>query len=210
MKVDFFLPHEYNADESSVQNIYKTEQDYINALNKELEYGNSIMNDSMVRIGDKSTYRFLGNKGNGDFFNYSASMKYKYVKSSAVIFNPMGTESETIDSMIDKFVKRSEFILLVKFDENGFDDDDFEEELNIWYKETCNIKKYIEEESGPNATMAEKDKMLDDTIPRRDMKMEFMNKSHQRLSWVLEKCEIEQKLNNTAYRIYVNKMVLEK
>ena len=137
-------------------------------------------------------------------------MKYKYVKSSAVIFNPMGTESETIDSMIDKFVKRSEFILLVKFDENGFDDDDFEEELNIWYKETCNIKKYIEEESGPNATMAEKDKMLDDTIPRRDMKMEFMNKSHQRLSWVLEKCEIEQKLNNTAYRIYVNKMVLEK
>ena len=103
---------------------------------------------------------------------------------------------ETVDSMIDKFVSQREFLVTAQFNMSSMDGE-FEVELRQWNIETGNILKYA-------GKMGEE--WVNKNIPRRDLRLSFLNKSNKEVKFVLENSEIEEKLSKNRYLLYVNKM----
>ena len=102
--------------------------------------------------------------------------------------------------MIDKFVSQNEFLVTVQFNISTMEGE-FEEELSSWERETSNILSYAKE-------MGEK--WIDTNIPRRDLRLSFINKSGNEVTFQLEGSEIEEKLSKRRYIFYVRKMQLVK
>ena len=51
---------------------------------------------------------------------------------------------------------------------------------------------------------------VDKNIPRRDLRLSFLNKSGKLVKFVLEGSEIEEKITNNRYLLYVKKMSILK
>ena len=54
------------------------------------------------------------------------------------------------------------------------------------------------------------EKWIDTNIPRRDLRLSFINKSGNEVTFQLEGSEIEEKLSKRRYIFYVRKMQLVK
>lgn len=78
---------------------------------------------------------------------------------------------------------------------------EFEEELRMWNNETRNILT-LGKDMGND--------WIEEHIPRRDLKLNFLNKSNKEVSFKLTDCEIEKKLGENQFILYVNKMVILK
>ena len=107
---------------------------------------------------------------------------------------------ESVDSMIDKFAEQKEFLVTINFNMASMDGE-FEEELREWNTETYNILKYSQKMGN---------EWVDKNIPRRDLRLSFLNKSGKLGKFVLEGSEIEEKITNNRYLLYVKKMSILK
>ena len=197
MVFKMFIPYQANDSQScDMEEYYKGEGDYIEALRKEEEENGSLVFNAMASNTLSSNNIFGMSRGH----EAVPEIKIDYTKSECTLYSPDGAIPETVDSMIDKFVSQNEFLVTVQFNISTMEGE-FEEELSSWERETSNILSYAKE-------MGEK--WIDKNIPRRDLRLSFINKSGNEVTFQLEGSEIEEKLSKRRYIFYVRKMQLVK
>ena len=192
-----FIPYQGSVSESKeLDGYYASEEDYVAALQQEESENGSVIFNAMVS-GDLSMSPHYGHGGS---IKHNVEEIIEYASSDCTLYSPNGSSMETVDSMIDKFVSQREFLVTVQFNMSSMDGE-FEEELRQWNIETGNILKYA-------GKMGEE--WINKNIPRRDLRLSFLNKSNKEVKFVLKNSEIEEKLSKNRYLLYVNKMQILK
>ena len=201
MLFTLFIPYQSSNfdDNKQMENYYKSEDDYINALRAEEAANGSMIFNAMASNGlNSSTY--YGGFGEKRNISDNITENITYAKADCTLYSPNGAMAESVDSMIDKFAAQKEFLVTVNFNMASMDGE-FEEELREWNTETYNILKYSKKMG---------DEWVDRNIPRRDLRISFLNKSGKLVKFVLEGSEIEEKITNNRYLLYVRKMSILK
>ena len=197
MLFKLFIPYQGSLSESNeVNDYYASAEEYVAALQQEESTNGSVIFNAMAS-GDFSVSPYYGQERNK---KYNINDVIEYAKSDCTLYSPNGSTPETVDSMIDKFASQREFLVTVQFNMSSMDGE-FEEELRQWNIETNNIIKY-----GPK--MGEE--WVNKNIPKRNLRLSFLNKSNKEVKFVLENSEIEEKLSKNRYLLYVNKMQILK
>ena len=197
MLFKLFIPYQGSVSESKeFDNYYTSEEDYVAALQQEESANGSIIFNAMAS-GDFSISPYYGQE-RGRKYNIQETIEY--AKSDCVLYSPNGSSMETVDSMIDKFVSQREFLVTVQLNTSSMDGE-FEEEFRQWSMETGNILKYSSKMGA---------EWVNANIPRRNLRLSFLNKSNKEVNFVLENSEIEEKLSKNRYLLYVNKMQILK
>ena len=192
-----FIPYQGSVSESKeLDGYYASEEDYVSALQQEESENGSVIFNAMAS-GDLSMSPYYGHGGNE---KHNVEDIIEYASSECTLYSPNGSSMETVASMIDKFVSQREFLVTAQFNMSSMDGE-FEEELRQWNIETGNILKY-------SGKMGEE--WVNKNIPRRDLRLSFLNKSNKEVKFVLENSEIEEKLSKNRYLLYVNKMQILK
>ena len=192
-----FIPYQGSVSESKeLDGYYASEEDYVSALQQEESENGSVIFNAMAS-GDLSMSPYYGHVGS---IKHNVQDIIEYASSDCTLYSPNGSSMETVDSMIDKFVSQREFLVTAQFNMSSMDGE-FEEELRQWNIETGNILKYA-------GKMGEE--WVNKNIPRRDLRLTFLNKSNKEVKFVLENSEIEEKLSKNRYLLYVNKMQILK
>lgn len=177
---------------------YASEEDYVKALkDEEASYGALIFN-TMAGNGFQSDTYYGGfhNQGSGR----NIEEKVSYAKCECSLYSPNGSTPESVDSMIDKFAAQREFLVTVNLF-GGSMDAEFTEEMSQWNSETNSILKHGKQ-------MGEE--WVNKNIPKRDLQLSFLNKSNKEVRFKLEKCEIEEKISQNGYLLYVQCMKILK
>ena len=200
MKFDLFIPYQSTLSDSvSMDGYYSSEEDYINALKTEEASNGMLIFNTMANGGiDGSSY--YGAFNNNDRKHSEIPENTTYSRASCVLMSANGGTPETVDTMIDKFVSQSEFLVTVNFDMDSMAAE-FEEELREWNSETLNIL---------NVGKKMGNEWVESNIPRRNLRLSFLNKSQKLVKFTLDSCEIEQKLSRNSYLIYVKRMLILK
>ena len=201
MLFTLFIPYQSSNfdDDKQMDGYYKSEDDYINALRAEEAANGSVIFNAMASGGfDSSTY--YGGFGEKRNITHNIAENIAYAKADCTLYSPNGAMAESVDSMIDKFAAQKEFLVTVNFNMASMDGE-FEEELREWNMETYNILKYSQKMGN---------EWVDKNIPRRDLRLSFLNKSGKLVKFVLEGSEIEEKITNNRYLLYVKKMSILK
>lgn len=208
MKFELFLPYlavDVGIDDRELENYYKTEKEYVGALHDDDEmYGATIYN-TMTHGG------MSGGAYYGAFSSDNLKSKYMkesdrlvYAKSSCVLYDDTDSRMETVDSIIDKFVSRRPFLIVAELSPSTMDSE-FEEEIREWSRATLNILKYSRDLQKKNGKQFAED-FLENNIPKKDMRISFINKSAKEVRFVLHKCEIEKKISRNRYMFFVSSM----
>ena len=205
MKFDLFMPYIQGASidmKDNMNGYYKTDQDYADALITEDSSNGRLVYDTITRGGGFDSGTYYGGFGRE---NRKIDEKIAYAKAECCILTPDGQYYEDVDSMIDKFVSQREFLMTVHFDMKDMDAE-FEEEIREWAKETLNIFLAGKEIMKNGGSRSDSDIFIEKNIPRRELRLSFLNKSEKRVNFVLRACEIERKIAKNRYLIYVKKM----
>ena len=201
MLFTLFIPYQSSnfVDNNQMEGYYKSEDDYINALRAEEEANGSVIFNAMASGAfDSSTY--YGGFGEKRNITHNIVENIAYAKADCTLYSPNGAMPESVDSMIDKFAEQKEFLVTINFNMASMDGE-FEEELREWNTETYNILKYSQKMGN---------EWVDKNIPRRDLRLSFLNKSGKLVKFVLEGSGIEEKITNNRYLLYVKKMSILK
>lgn len=201
MLFTLFIPYQPSnfVDNKQMEGYYKSEDDYINALRAEEAANGSVIFNAMASGAfDSSTY--YGGFGEKRNITHNIVENIAYAKADCTLYSPNGAMPESVDSMIDKFAEQKEFLVTINFNMASMDGE-FEEELREWNTETYNILKYSQKLGS---------EWVDKNIPRRDLRLSFLNKSGKLVKFVLEGSEIEEKITNNRYLLYVKKMSILK
>lgn len=209
MTFELFIPYIQGASADMKDNLngyYKTDQDYADALVTEDTQNGSLVFNAVARGSISSSLYYGGNFGN-DISNVID--KVAYSKAECKIFSPNGFQPEDVDSMIDKFVSQREFLMTVHFDMKEMEAE-FEEEIREWAKETLNIIRASREFIKNGGSKHDSEVFVEMNIPRRELRLSFLNKSGKRVNFVLKECEVEQKIAKNRYLLYVKRMEMLK
>ena len=201
MLFTLFIPYQSSnfIDNKQMEGYYKSEDDYINALRAEEAANGSVIFNAMASGAfDSSTY--YGGFEEKRNITHNIVENITYAKADCTLYSPNGAIPESVDSMIDKFAEQKEFLVTINFNMASMDGE-FEEELREWNTETYNILKYRQKMGN---------EWVDKNIPRRDLRLSFLNKSGKLVKFVLEGSEIEEKITNNRYLLYVKKMSILK
>lgn len=210
MLFELFMPYAVGASIDMKDNLngyYKTEQDYADALVKEDTVNGSMVYDASRNGGFSGNYYYGMSSFNGG--SVKKEEKFAYAKAECKLFSPDGFEPESVDSIIDKFVGQREFLTTVHFDMKEMDGE-FEEELRQWAKETLNILVAGREMMKNGGTRQESDVFIEKNIPRRELRLSFLNKSGKRVNFVLKDCEVEKKIAKNRYLLYIKRIEMLK
>lgn len=208
MHCDLFIPYIEGTSidiNDNLNDYYKTAQDYADALINEDTSNGSIVYNAMTRGTLGNTIGYNSVAGNNRIINE----KIAYAKAECILLAPNGGSQETVDSMIDKFATQKEFLVTVHFNMQSMDAE-FEEELREWAKETLNILSYSRQLINRGVSKQDSEMYLERNIPRRELRISFLNKSNKRVNFLLRSCEIEQKLARNRYLFYVKRMEILK
>lgn len=208
MCFDLFIPYIEGASidiNDNLNDYYKTGKEYADALiNEDTSYGSQVYN-IMSRGELENVIGYESVSKNHRHINE----KIVYSKAECKLLTPNGANFETVDSMIDKFASQQEFLIMAHFDMSSMDSE-FEEELKCWSHETLNILRYSREMLKNGISRNDTDIFIEKNIPRKNLRLSFLNKSNKRVNFILKSCEIEQKIAKNRYLLYVKRMEILK
>jgi hypothetical protein len=209
MTFELFIPYIKGASldiKDNMNGYYKNEHDYADALVTEDSSNGAIVYDAMRDETSSNTYYTLNSWGNEYI---KKEDKISFAKAECILLTSDASDYETVDSIIDRFVSQREFLITAHFNMPEMEGE-FEEELREWAKETLNILLAGREIIKKGGSRNESDEFVEENIPRRQLRLSFLNKSGKRVSFVLNGCEIEQKIAKNRYLFYVKNMQMLK
>lgn len=197
MNTTLYLPYiNYENIQFQANNDYYTskeeysktlENDYY--MNKDVIYNKmNAWNSGSVDLINKSTIN------SQSFHNNNDDDDVKYSKCEVLLYNE-NYEEETIDSIINYFNENDVFILIIKF---NFDtmDEEFEEDLKLWFRTHQNINNIKEADDDWKFT----------NQPIRNFKFNFINKFNTQTNGELLNCKLIQQMDNNTYVVLVEKI----
>jgi hypothetical protein len=202
MNFNIYLPYSsYEQSNVDLSNYYKNPQDYMNALQHEDDMYSMAINSAMAggMMNHNNAYYNGGNYSNNQQHNVDNG-NIAYGKAVCTLYSPNGAMPETVDSMIDKFAAQKEFLVMVNLLESQMDTE-FYEEFKQWQVETKNILD-LGKTKGVD--------FVEQFIPRRTMRISFLNKSNKEVRFTFEDTEIEERVSKTRYILYVKRMQILK
>lgn len=190
MLFKLYISYQGSMSESdSMDGYYASEEDYVAALRAEEAANGSAIFNAMTSGNFNTSPYYNQNKGEV----HDVKEVIEYAKSDCTLYSPNGATPEDVDSMIDKFASQREFLVTVQFNMSSMDAE-FEEELRGWNSETNTILKYSQK-------MGEE--WVNKNIPKRNLRLSFLNKSNKEVKFILENSEIEEKISKNRYLLYV-------
>jgi hypothetical protein len=206
MLFELFMPYYQGASIDMKDNLngyYKTDKEYAEALITEDTSNGTMVYNTMSGGGFSGGSYYGFNPNERDYSKISE--KIAYARAECRLLSPDGAYDEDVDSIIDKFASQNEFLVTAHFDISEMDGE-FEEELREWAKETLNILTAGREIVKNGGTREESQVFVEKNIPRRELRLSFLNKSGKRVNFVLKSCEIERKIARNRYLFYVKRM----
>lgn len=210
MMFELFMPYFKGASIDMKDNLngyYKTEQEYADALVNEDKTGGAMVYDTLTGGGFRGdTYYGYNGWAREDV---KKEDKIAWSKAECQLLTPDAEYLEDVDTMIDKFAKQKEFLVTAHFNMKDVEPE-FEEEIREWAKETLNIYIAGDEMVKKGYSSTDKDRFLEEHIPRRELRLSFKNKSGKMVNFCLKSCEIERKIARNRYLLYVKRMEMLK
>lgn len=203
MQFTLFMPYQasmYDSADNSAENYYSSEEDYINALRQEEATTGAAIFNAMTSGNFGSSTLYDGFSSHQYNYHPNVAEKVAYAKADCTLYSPNGAVPETVDSMVDKFASQKPFIVMANFNMSSMDGE-FEEELREWTLETREILKHQKDMGG---------QWVDENIPKRNMRLSFLNKSNKEVRFELSESEIEEKIAGNRYLFYVNRISILK
>jgi hypothetical protein len=192
----------YEQSDVDLSNYYKTPQDYMNAIQHEDDMYAGAINAAMaggVMDGSNAYYNGYNGRNNRNAMQDDGK-NISYAKAICTLYSPNGASPETVDTIIDKFASQSEFLVMANIIESSMDTE-FYEEFKQWQVETKNIL-----DLAPKKGMD----FVEQFIPRRTLRISFLNKSNKEVRFTLEDAEIEERVSKNRYILYVKRMQILK
>lgn len=208
MVFEVFIPYFQGASVDMKDNMngyYANERDYANALITE-DAANVFISSSIADTTSRKPGTYYGGFGRKA---WNVDEKVVFAKAECNLHSPNGFMPETVDSMIDKFASQCEFLVTLSFDFNNTDEV-FIEEVRQWIKETQNIYIASREIKKKGGSSNDVDMFIETNLPRRDLRLSFLNKSNQRVNFILRACEIEEPIAKNRFILYVKNMEILK
>lgn len=196
MKAKLYIPYFGYSDSFDADGVYKTENDYIKAMedayNSTKDVITSMMSDGVVKNYsglDGATYSFGKQE--------SKSEKILYAPCDAVLVNESGKD-EDIDGIITHFAKGDEFFEDIALDIDNASDD-FQSEFFMWVNEHQSVLKNGAELG---------DAWCWQHQPKRELKLEFKNLAGETVYASLAGCKIWSMKQKNQPSIYIEKLDL--
>ena len=208
------IPYSY-VEEADAENFYKDEKDYVDTLTTEDKTYKSLIHEGRGNAYGSVSYIRENSRFTEEQKKHKAVLSY--ADGKCVIYDSKDSRMEDVDSMIDKLVAGKPFVIYICINKGGTDIE-FIEEMNQWYKEARNIsfgadavaKKYVEKTGDRNGAKNVAEEFFSDNVPKRDMRISFINKSGKEVTLDAFDCEVERKVSQNRYAIYVNQMAFKK
>lgn len=201
---------EYESEE--IKGYYKTEQDYVDALDGEFQSTNNEVFQYAAYMNSKKGYE-NGNLMSVVGYRSGLSKKFDaagfarrrekpaivgYSKINVRLEEPHTNIPHNVDSFVEKFAMQKpcliEFVIL-----SASMDGKFEEELRLWWIDTRAVLEEGKRRGG---------RWIDEVIPKKTMKVSFFNKSNKKVTFMLNDVEIEERISEKDYVLFVKSMNL--
>lgn len=191
------MPYDASIDINHIEDLkgyYRDEDEYVDTLVEDYNrYDKGILCNA-IYTGDYSVTDYRNER------KINAIEKLAYSTVNVRLEAPNTNFPETVDSIVERFATQQPFLIeFVKLSQSV--DGQFEEEMKQWWKDTRAVLEVGKKLGGA---------WIDKNIPKKDMKVTFLNKSNQRVTFILEGTEIETRNSSTDYVLFVNKMTLER
>ena len=212
MYFELHMPYEASAefDSEDRKGYYKTEKDYVDALdgeyistNQDVYYYASRMDNNQERqnaylqsvVGYNSG---LGKRMDlaGVFRRSAAPEVVGYSKINVRLEDPDNNMPENVDSIVTRFAERRPYLIEFVMLSNS-SDGRFEEEMKQWWIDSKAILEEGKKRGGA---------WIDQYIPKKTMKLSFLNKSNKRITFSLDDVEIEERVADRDYVLFVKSM----
>ena len=188
MKVKAYLAYyDINSDDfNDMNDYYKTSDDYVQAVNSMNKSSSTIV----YKAPSGQEYRFHDNVRQNE-------EKVAYAQCDAILYNKEGKD-ETVDEFITECVSKNVQLYTLRFDLDNCEPD-FEQELNLWFSEHHNLQRYAKEKE---------DDWILNNEPKRNIKIEFINKANEKKYAEFVNCKIMEKQNLNIYIVLVEQVNL--
>lgn len=197
MLFKLFIPYQGSMlDSNEMEGYYATEEDYVAALKAEEAANGSVIFNAMASGRFDITSQYQSNQHKA----HTVQENIEYAKTDCTLYSPNGLTLEDVDSMIDKFASQREFLVTVQFNMTSMEGE-FEEEFRAWNNETVTILRHGQQMGK---------EWVDKNIPKRNLRLSFLNKSNKEVNFTLENSEIEEKVSPNRYLLYVQRMQIIK
>lgn len=203
MKIKLYLPfYDYNDSDFEINNdYYKSNEDYFNAVEQNLKQTrNAVMNGMSNYVNGGSLRGYQSTNGQVYAFGGKAQNtqeKVSYAECEAMLYNDNGKD-ESIDDFIKNYVSQNSQIYILNLNLDNCDED-FEQELNLWFKEHENLQKYGNERGN---------KWILDNEPVRQIKVKFTNNANEEKYAEFVNSKIIEKQGMNIYILLVQKINL--
>jgi hypothetical protein len=206
MKTTLYLPYFKGIEEDDFavsNNYYKDENDYANAMRNNFNMTNAAvangmnnyMNGSSINTyqsTDGQYYRFGGNNAQQTNDNDIA-----YAKCESIMCGEDGND-EDIDKFIAEYVSKDVQLYIFKLNLDTADEE-FEQELNLWFNEHSSIQRY---------SNVKGDAWILENEPKRNLRLKFINKANEEKYAELVNCKIMEKQGMNIYVILTEEINL--
>lgn len=203
MKVTLYLPYyDYNDGDFDVSNdYYKSNEDYFNAMQQNVQQTRSAVIDSMsnymnggsmrdYQTSDGQTYRFGQQTSQNED-------KVAYMQCEATLYNEEGKD-EKVDEFIEDYVSNDVQLYILNLDLDS-SEEDFEQRLICGQLNTITSKSIL--------ILRVMTGILDNE-PKRNIKLKFINNANEEKFAELVNCKIMEKQGMNIYVVLAEEIKL--
>lgn len=199
MKVKVYMPYfSYTNDDFDVENAYKSESDYVKAMEEAYNSTKDIITETM---SGSYSGNFTGTDGNTYKFGAKEAKKDKisFTGCECVIYNEAG-KPDSVDGLIDHFAKGDDFLETIVADLDGAPEE-FLTQWGSWIGEHKRVNRAGEEgrKNGEWCWINQ---------PVRELRIEFKNKANETVYAKLINCKIAESTVKNMILIFTEKLDL--
>ena len=167
MKIKIYFPYYgYGNDDYETSDRYGSEEEYIEAIQKEDERNRDVVYESMVRQGNGQS--IMGNCVKKFSVEDKEDEKIEFCTCEGVMYNE-NEDDMSVDEVVTLMARQEPFVMVLGLDFDTMEED-FIMELKLWQREHQAINSFIDDKGEAWCWSKE---------PRKDLEFEFENNANE-------------------------------
>ena len=167
MKIKIYFPYYgYGNDDYETSDRYGSEEEYIEAIQKEDERNRDVVYESMVRQGNGQS--IMGSSVKMFSVEGKEDEKIEFCTCEGVMYNE-NEDDMSVDEIVARMARQEPFVMVLGLDFDTMEED-FIMELKLWQREHQAINSFIDDKGEAWCWSKE---------PRKDLEFEFENNANE-------------------------------
>ena len=167
MKIKIYFPYYgYGNDDYETSDRYGSEEEYIEAIQKEDERNRDVVYESMVRQGNGQS--IMGNSVKMFSVEGKEDEKIEFCTCDGMMYNE-NEDDMSVDEIVARMAHQEPFVMVLGLDFDTMEED-FIMELKLWQREHQAINSFIDDKGEAWCWSKE---------PRKDLEFEFENNANE-------------------------------